>query len=1340
MVRLKLKALLRNAKRIVLDYEVENALVKWTSIHLFERKDIVKDDSKSSSNEKDKRRKIRRSVKLFVAPTGFGKTWAVLRSFYHFIKHAGKEVFMGPDMPVTVYASSVKATIPVKWSGRRRDKKMTIRDKFEEMLIGDNLLTAEEFDKTVFVYHSSTDNLRENLSHVRKELENCQIPDTKEVIHNLIVSYDSWANDKFSGNSQFLDGLHAADSTLRFKFRLYILRQLSKLGKKNPSAETMLEFIRDNKDVSFIEELYPEVALCEKKIIFMTVAKGFWQINPIVYNSSRFFNISMFANGTLFIDESDQAYETFREMVINSMYEPYDHITMFDSIARGVQLLGNFENVCRQCEIPTDAPEFASRLRWLSEFYEGKPNGEGGLRKEIEDFYEKYNFKCRLFRSAKSFNEDEAWKGIFLFNSFFRVGIVSGNEAKYPILAVNKHNVEFGYSATKPDSDQDLLVFLEQLRLLVNRLFYFLAEMSLLMSQYFSLEYYVCQKQILYLFLLSEETYGKSIRSGGKTLHEKLLSDISILGRRDGVLTPFATELVDTCIAATGFQFTVSMTPDANINRVGLIDISCDVTPESLLLAAADKMDVMLVSATADFNCLIKNFNLKYIDSRVEDGIYQDQTELDELAMAYKESTKGSENVDVKIHSFGCDEKIYETDARERWTNAICLKKPKGGPLSRNKNLISKDFLEFVSSPRDIYIPAPHDGATERGNRIYQSVRLLNVFEFVKQYLTLYDEGVCPYAIFYSNMIFRPAIEGDLSPKHIVSADNLFSVVDFYLEKHPLKSLGKKQKLKAKDFIIISDADALKDADKGVKNTVQKLLKEKRPALILTSANSAGVGQNFQMYVSPEYLPHLVDIGERGRNYDRDGWPCANVPMVGIEKATHTIFVPNEEVYSLEERIIKCATALFDILSISDAGEFTPNQRKLLIRYVLERYGTYGARRHSDDEQDDTGESATNILSSARRGYTAVAAETRIMVQEIGRFSRESLKFKTEYIWIQDGMRIVKAWKDDRFLTYEMQKVYEYLMTIDKTPELTPWSHSALDKDDRTYNIIHSYVVRLRYSNGDNMQYDRLKSIIDNGLFLTDEELQNTYFKDFYLDLGDKTRNGYWVKYKNKSENPDWDEQTSTRATDVACEDICLDLDRTKSKKDLVGYNFLSLESTRLDIMLKVDGFAEFLQSKGVRCDWTDHGQYMLTPYAFMLYIGSIGELFVEFLFDKEKFNIPIERFGNATEDEIKLFELFDYRFSNTSVLLDVKNWSTVLREARLRDNYMISVIKKAKTCGVDHVVYVNCVGDSFAPRENVYPDGDWDLHVLEIGALVNKDGKINVEGLKSLYKFVYGL
>ena len=148
----------------------------------------------------------------------------------------------------------------------------------------------------------------------------------------------------------------------------------------------------------------------------------------------------------------------------------------------------------------------------------------------------------------------------------------------------------------------------------------------------------------------------------------------------------------------------------------------------------------------------------------------------------------------------------------------------------------------------------------------------------------------------------------------------------------------------------------------------------------------------------------------------------------------------------------------------------------------------------------------------------------------------------------------------------------------------------------------------------------------------------------------------------------------------------------------------------------------------------------MLTPYAFMLYIGSIGELFVEFLFDKEKFNIPIERFGNATEYESKIFELFDYRFSNTSVLLDVKNWSTVLREARLRDNYMISVIKKAKTCGVDHVVYVNCVGDSFSPRENVYPDGDWDLHVLEIGALVNKDGKINVEGLKSLYKFVYGL
>lgn len=1329
MVEFDLHIWLDSERELVKRVKVENELVKYMLIHLFSRP-YRKDFEEKEEGCWEKR------VQTFVASTGDGKTFSFKEALATAIRVLGPDQFLAQETPLVAFASSVKATIPVKWKGRKDD----VPEDMMKAWVGDGLLSAEQYKRCVLVYHGVFDNLEENLQHdMWNKLSSCEVLPV-QVIQNLLRCYREWSPKVKRDNEDVKERLRNADYDMRRAIRKYILGGMKSIGINNPDGFECLRFIREPANgIQFVEELYPEVALPEKKVVFLTVSKAFETCSPMVYPSGAFFNLPPSRGGCIFIDESDQAYTTLRDSILESLSQPYDYIVMFYSLANGFMnpAFSKFDLFLEATLEGTVGDTGA--MKELRVIYDGTENGLG-LRDEVIAFYRKYNFACCNFVSDKDYDSGEDRDGFFLFNSYFRVGVVGRKGSIFPRVKVNDNYVSLGYvSDREPEPDEDFYVFLNEMRQLVTRSLYFLVRLGYVIAKWTSglddESIRTTIRRLLFRVLLSIQTYGERLQRG-MTLHEKLLYDMSYLGRKIGVVPSFFSgRTSDTEVAATGFDFMISSYPFTNVNRIGLMEVECNMTPESKLLAMAEKMDVLLVSASADFNCLIRNFNLKYLEKKVAPGLFQSKEEMDEISACHERKMAGSSSIDLNVVPFGLSEAQYREECRQRWSSLLGLSsESKQSWLGKRLKRVSLSNLSQYGV--DIYLPEGDESGQEVNARIFRSIRLYNLVEFVIAFIERYNQGICPFGVYYLNVVLKDGNDDDGSPQHIDSMCNILKIIDFYLDSHPIVHdvvyEGKKRRIRAKDFLMVADSERIDD----VKKAVQDNLDQKLPALILTSSKSAAVGQNFQMFVSPEYDDKLVTVGDRPRQTrEKDGYICCNIAMLGMEKPTHVLF-DLDFGFTPEKRLSSATKAIYDVLSVSDAGEVKPALKNMLIRAILDRCGRFGSQYWKDvsDDEADAG-NLGGLVKKIRNTDTVAAAETVVIFQETGRFNREPVKFRHEFLHLDRRTRLVNVWREDRLLTFEFSRLMQEWNNEEGEPSTPKWNGAALNSDERTGSIIRRMVEKLRIFDEANVKYEWLKQDIVSSLFLDEEAYKREVNQEFWLDIGDK--DGYYVLYYDSDEEGDSKVEDTAVARDLRCKDICLEPPEAAKGKKARSYKRIDVASTGLPDMLKVEGFSAYLDAKGVRYDWKSHGRYMLCPYALTLYAGTIGELFAEFIL--ERAGTTLERFGNNEKDKA-LFELFDYRFGGSSVLLDVKHWSRMLRGDRSRSLYMKKVKEKAVTCQVDRVVYLNCFGSGTGALERTYPLKDGTLlKVLEVDGIARKDGTVLDDNVRKIQRFVYG-
>ena len=1048
------------------------------------------------------------------------------------------------------------------------------------------------------------------------------------------------------------------------------------------------------------------------------------------------YHLPFIEGGHLIMDESDSAYASLRGDIVNEAGSPYNFITIFEEIYRIVSERPAYSDFVKgfykpRLSSPTrtadDSPSSPSkRDNALKEEYEGTEKTEG-IRKEIIDFYKEYNF-TGSFRGKKDMDGKDF--RFFLFQSRINVSIIRNNDYKYASINPGSEfeDNNLFYAEQQPEQSGDLLNFIEKMSFMIDRFFRFLNKIgeaahplrSLIPDNHEASPAETSRVLLNKLFRINSEELEK--RCGNKTILEDLLARNSYEGLSFGYV-PIADSDDGSSIAAKGFQYTLIVNPTNSFaTETKMTATRCYRTPERMLLSAAEEMNVLLVSATADVPSNICNFNLAFLSSASGYPILPEKNEVEEIIEDYSVMQQGNENIKVNVGTYGTTEQAYLADPLGEWKKAF-------GENSRLKFFSFQDDLAQFLTAHGIKLDLSQRTKNVDNKHVFDCLRLLKICDFFRQYWGHFCKGDFPSTLYFSNILLRKAVVTNYQYLPVLDKSN---VLDFF--DRIIATSGKKdadgQLYRAADVLI--DINARNILERKI--TAQKRLMEGCPVFLCTSYNTASVGQNLQMKMPVKYFKNMELAGIVPLRKD-NRFVEANHAMMGLETPTHLTYNFERDYRDFNELEIAARNAIFDVRSLADAGYISPSCEKTLLRDILNHLCHYRFKVTDNDViknpdiQDGDAEPDEEEAMSYLYGYMKMLRgcrgvrdkRDRIFMQAIGRMSRARAKFRDEYILFDHDGVFLCEWSRKELLTHEASACVAHFTALREKEHALPdhWSATALQKEERCRRWTDFLVKRLRQKELNNEEYTSVKRYIAGHLSISEKEYKGLSgsMQEFYVPTpGHETT--FWYALRDN------------------CHDIIL---KTISSAPCKGLSPISLETSRIETMLKVKGFRDYLDSKGV-ASVDDGNDYHITIYGFIsFYMGYIGELFVEYILSLPGVGIAVE------ELPWDKFELFDYVFTDADrCYLDVKNWSPMSAgNSRLETNMVPHIVKKASECGARRIVYINAVADTsiYTPTEETFTgtdsDGPYSVEVLQIPALVNRKGEIAYRNIERIRTFV---
>lgn len=156
---------------------------------------------------------------------------------------------------------------------------------------------------------------------------------------------------------------------------------------------------------------------------------------------------------------------------------------------------------------------------------------------------------------------------------------------------------------------------------------------------------------------------------------------------------------------------------------------------------------------------------------------------------------------------------------------------------------------------------------------------------------------------------------------------------------------------------------------------------------------------------------------------------------------------------------------------------------------------------------------------------------------------------------------------------------------------------------------------------------------------------------------------------------------------------ISLQKHRSNRENSKLIWSEVSGSVAKLDLMLKIPGVREFMESNGYATEFVPNTRIMVPPLFRNIYMGGLGEAVGKFL---------IERDCETTlcDMEPENFEQFDYRLPN-GVPVDLKDWNeSVQNDADAVEKLLSEIDKKMVRCNALELIVVNVVAGNFENYE----------------------------------------
>ncbi len=417
------------------------------------------------------------------------------------------------------------------------------------------------------------------------------------------------------------------------------------LAKKFPTAEKRRQAIKTDKNWQWVAALYPSVFMKDRQVVVMSVDKFLSKNSTIVEPPCMLYNSPLIDGAIIFIDEFDATKETVLKHIIDDgLRDKVDYVDLFNAAYSGLQT----HSLPAMLTTPSK--------RRLEGKYKDQPLQE--MVKRTIGIADDVREKFCLQYSHKTENVTDDNVNNFLFQDHRYHSILNGGKSF--IAAVTDHKEKINlirFLDERPGNDsKGIHHMLWEIRGSVS---YFMKMVYVL-----AINYQECRR---------ERNPGRDAITTEESIRT-VLADFKLTTAYINYLTAqilgpvrrykggIQTEAFDLSFYQNGFRY-FSFEDDYNHDTLSKIMMySFCLTPEKMLLRFCERAKVLGVSATATIPSVIGNYDIEYLQEKLQ-GKYIEITpeERERLAEDFRALERGYD--DIQIHTELIGEEVYSVEA-----------------------------------------------------------------------------------------------------------------------------------------------------------------------------------------------------------------------------------------------------------------------------------------------------------------------------------------------------------------------------------------------------------------------------------------------------------------------------------------------------------------------------------------------------------------------------------------------------------------------------------------------------------------------------------------------------
>ena len=484
------------------------------------------------------------------------------------------------------------------------------------------------------LYKRNVLRLRSNFDEVVEKILDIEVPEEIQTEAYLKLRRDVSlyrnAIDKRYADKEYIkeleDRITEGDRQLRYEITKRLKNRFStKTQRKNA--------IRNDIQYKWIGKLYPAVFTDDYKILLMSVSK-FMKRNSILIDASyEFLNSDLIEDAIIIIDEFDATKDTIQsELIEKSLAMKEDYIQLFRQIYRTLN--------------PND---FSSDMRRAMDQIEnsGNRNTFTSLMAEAREIAESYH----VMLSIKTREELVDQRQIFLFNDgSFHTVLKEG--AQYIRSTLN-------------EEDNRIDVFFEgKDEFFKNRnkkkdivLYSLLREINafLLHFRLFSMEW-----ARNYMYIVNSSRNGIMDAMNLENAISTILKRLELSNKQRDLLMGETCQMVrsnrelileDRSFYQVGMEYYEFEDNDSHHDNTNLKFVKVYDTPEKIMLYLAGKAIVFGISATAEIDTVVGNYDLRYLKEQLKERFHKTPVYLkEETRIALEERWSAYTDGEINVH------------------------------------------------------------------------------------------------------------------------------------------------------------------------------------------------------------------------------------------------------------------------------------------------------------------------------------------------------------------------------------------------------------------------------------------------------------------------------------------------------------------------------------------------------------------------------------------------------------------------------------------------------------------------------------------------------------------